>query len=793
MNGKKVILLLIMVWLFTSGFSASLNKYEEIYEKYSDAAESFPRESIPFTDEEIEYLKEIRKKGLKVPRDLEFMGGFYEFNVSEKEYGINKLFYSCLEKVLGVRLSYVEVSSSDDVLHKVANGSLDLSPIILKPSAEFPDFQLSTPITINMNYLFYTNEKRMTYDKLVGKRIGVLNMSGENSRPLSHMGEMKYYPYKDITDAYDALINNKIEFIYANAENYRRMIELGLFALPVSDSGINETYRSITSRSNLLLLSIINKATSSIIGQVVTEYEKEIQKAYLKDHFFLTEKEKDFIRSLGKVRVMVDDNFAPLSFYDQDKDKYSGASVDLFTNMADMIGLKYEFLRDENLSWSDKVNKIKNQEVDILFPISITPARQRFGHFSEPYYSTYYSVIANAENAKKIHYAQELLHKKVGIVKGTSIADFMETIIPKEQITYFDSDQKMYNGLKNADIDYLIQNENVFLEDYYENELFNLTPVYRIVESPKFYCYFFRQTDEMEALSSIMNRAMNYFDVNELVAKYKVGEMDLRNKYIEQKRNRDLIAFVLLIVVIGLLLLAFGLVRSKKFSKKLEKEVAINEMAYLQSQIKPHFLYNALSAITAFCYTDSEKAGDLLISLSKYLRIVFNTDNRGELVTLQREIELVQSYVDIEQARYGDRLQTIFEIEESCLQHKIMPLMIQPLVENAIRHGVVKKAQGGTVRLSVRSKGESIQVTVTDDGVGMSEQKMKEVLSRRKTAFGVGLANINQRLGHFTEKKLTIESKEEQGTSVTLYVPIMKTLPSKKTGGYDDAACNNDR
>lgn len=121
-------------------------------------------------------------------------------------------------------------------------------------------------------------------------------------------------------------------------------------------------------------------------------------------------------------------------------------------------------------------------------------------------------------------------------------------------------------------------------------------------------------------------------------------------------------------------------------------------------------------------------------SLSKYLRIVFNTDNRGELVTLQREIELVKSYVDIEQARYGERLQTIFEIDETCLQQRVMPLMIQPLVENAIRHGVVKNA-GGTVKLTVQPKDESIKVTVTDDGVGMSEQKIKEILSRKETVF----------------------------------------------------------
>ncbi|OIK16852.1 hypothetical protein BIV60_02220 [Bacillus sp. MUM 116] len=783
MNEKKVIILLVMVWLLTSGFSAaeassSKNKYDEIYEKYSNSANTFSSKSIPFTEEERKYLVEVRKKGLKVPINLDSMGGFYEFKNNGNEYGVNKLFYSALEKVLGIKLSYVTVSSSEDVFNKISNGSLDLSPIIQRGTAVYPDILLSAPISINMNFIFYSNDKKITDDTLgytlTGKKIGILNMKDDNSHPLNTFSDIKYYPYKNLSVAYDALKNNKIDFIYSNVGNYRSLIDRGLLALPVPNSRTYDTYRIFTSSSNPLLLSILNKTITVAIGPIVTEYDKELQKAYLYDHFFMTEKEKEFIRSIGKVRVMVDDNFAPLSFYDNAKGKYSGASVELFENIAHLIGLNYSFIRDENLSWSDKVNKVKKKDIDLLFPISMTQTRQKFGLFSQPYVSTLYSVIAKTDNSKKMKYVQELLHKKVGIVKGTSITDFIETIIPKEQITYFDSDSKMYFGLKKGDIDYIIQNEDVFLEDFYKNELFDLTSVYRIKESPKYYCYFFKQTRDMDTLVSIMNRAMNYFDTNEIVDKYKVGESELRNRYITQKKHRNLITFILLIVLLVLSLFVFGFIRTKKVSKKLKKEVAINEMAYLQSQIKPHFLYNALSAIMAFCYTDSEKAGELLSSLSKYLRIVFNTDNRGELVTLQREIELVKSYVDIEQARYGERLQTIFEIDETCLQHRIMPLMIQPLVENAIRHGVVKKTQGGTVKLTVQPKGESIKVTVTDNGVGMSEQKIKEILSGKETVFGVGLANINQRLQHIADMKLTIESREEHGTIITLYLPFKK-------------------
>ncbi|MET3293118.1 UNVERIFIED_CONTAM: ABC-type amino acid transport substrate-binding protein/anti-sigma regulatory factor (Ser/Thr protein kinase) [Brevibacillus sp. OAP136] len=778
---KKVIVLLLVIWFLTSGLavaepSSSKTTYVEIYEKYHRAAESFSSESIPFTPEERKYLKEIRNKQVKVPLAPGFMGGFYEFDEKGKNYGVNQLFYSFLEETLGLKLSYVAVSGPEDVFHKIANGSLDVAPIIYRHPAEYSGILLSEPISYNMSYIFYSNEKKITYDSLgyalEGKKIGTVNLLSEDSQPLNQFNDITYFPYRSISDAYEAFMAKKIDFIYANVENYRSFIDHGLLALPVPNPKNDETYRACVSSSNPLLQSILNKAIASIIGQTVSEYDKEIRKAYLYHHFYMTEQERELLRSIGVLRVMVDDNFTPLSFYDENKNHYAGASVDLFESIATMIGLRYTLVHDENISWSEKVAKVKSKEIDVLFPISMTPTRQKFGLFSQPYYSTYYTVIAKAENGKKLKYAQELLHKKVGIVKGTSITDFIETIIPKEQITYFDSDSHMYRGLKNGLVDYIIQNENVFLEDFYENELFDLTSVYRLRESPKYYCYFLKQSDKMEQVIPIINRAMNYFDSSEMVAAYQVGESELRNRYIEQKRNRNLIAFVLLIAVVVLSLLVYGFIRTKKFSKKLEKEVAINEMAYLQSQIKPHFLYNALSAIMAFCYTDSEKAGDLLNSLSKYLRIVFNTDNRGELVTIQREIELVKSYVDIEQARYGERLQIFFDIDQACLQQRIMPLLIQPLVENAIRHGVMKKAQGGTVRLSVKQIGESITVIVSDDGVGMSEQKIKEILSRKETVSGVGLANIKQRLGHYPGKQLTIESKEDRGTIITLPLPL---------------------
>jgi len=196
------------------------------------------------------------------------------------------------------------------------------------------------------------------------------------------------------------------------------------------------------------------------------------------------------------------------------------------------------------------------------------------------------------------------------------------------------------------------------------------------------------------------------------------------------------------------------------------------QIAYLQAQIKPHFLYNTLSAITAFCYTDGEKAGELLTKFSKYLRIVFSSDRQDEMVTLERELELVQVYVDIEKARFGSRLGFEMTVDKALLNRKIMPLLLQPLVENAIRHGVLKKIQGGTVQLSIKQSKAFMEITISDDGMGMSPQRIDEIMSREGTVLGVGIPNIIQRLYLHTGRKLEISSTEEVGTEIVLYLPI---------------------
>lgn len=202
------------------------------------------------------------------------------------------------------------------------------------------------------------------------------------------------------------------------------------------------------------------------------------------------------------------------------------------------------------------------------------------------------------------------------------------------------------------------------------------------------------------------------------------------------------------------------------------KEALKMETIFLQSQIKPHFLYNALSVIMSLCYLDGERAGDLLGELSNYLRCTFDIDYNKSLVSLKREISLVKSYVELEKARFGHRLKVEFDIEEDTLNCNVPPIIIQPIVENSIRHGLMKRMAGGWVKISIKKNEDNIIIKVEDDGVGIEPKKLNTLLDNSITG-SVGLKNVNKRLSNEYGQGLHIESKENLGTIVTMIIKLI--------------------
>lgn len=198
---------------------------------------------------------------------------------------------------------------------------------------------------------------------------------------------------------------------------------------------------------------------------------------------------------------------------------------------------------------------------------------------------------------------------------------------------------------------------------------------------------------------------------------------------------------------------------------KSEQDLLRTEIAFLQAQIEPHFVFNALNTVISFCYTDPQKAAGLLRDLSKYLRFTFDQERFHKKVTLERELEATNAYINIEKARFGERFTIHLTLSDDLRQVEMPFLIIQPLVENAIKHGILKREEGGNVYINIVSLGAQIMISVKDDGVGM-------VVDPSYQSYGVGLRNIKRRMEMIPGAHMHIDSYLEEGTDVQLYIPI---------------------
>jgi two-component system, LytTR family, sensor histidine kinase LytS len=219
------------------------------------------------------------------------------------------------------------------------------------------------------------------------------------------------------------------------------------------------------------------------------------------------------------------------------------------------------------------------------------------------------------------------------------------------------------------------------------------------------------------------------------------------------------------------------------FSTQLELEdiqlktqlLAQAEIKRLQSQIEPHFLFNSLNTITSFCRTNPDKARELLINLSSYLRK--SLKNHKDFVTVADELQQVKSYLAIEKARFGERIKFTMDIEPGYDQWPIPPLIIQPLVENAIKHGISVKEEGGSVRVVISKHNEKLHIIVQDDGIGMDKTQSKHIFTKNSinhNSSGIGLQNINKRMEQIygPQYKLVVNSKQDSGTTAKLMIPM---------------------
>ncbi len=297
--------------------------------------------------------------------------------------------------------------------------------------------------------------------------------------------------------------------------------------------------------------------------------------------FVLSGEEAHFIQSLAPLRVMIDDNFVPLSYYNSRDHSFQGISVDIFRHLAERLGLKYQFVHDAKLSWADKVELFKNQKVDLLMPVSYTPERAAAGIFTTGFYDTFYGAIAKKTSGIKLRDSYDLANYRVGVTKASAIISFLQQFVPSSRIVQYDNQADLYQGVRSGQVDIALQNKHVFKEDRFKLGFVDLALFHTIVESPRRYSYYLSKSESSQMLTVIINRYLAGIDFSRLTNHYEQGEDELVLLYTEQKHQKKLLELGIIGALMLLALLGVAYLNHRRFTARLAASL---EQAQLQQE-----------------------------------------------------------------------------------------------------------------------------------------------------------------------------------------------------------------
>ncbi|HKT87512.1 MAG TPA: histidine kinase [Candidatus Sulfotelmatobacter sp.] len=239
------------------------------------------------------------------------------------------------------------------------------------------------------------------------------------------------------------------------------------------------------------------------------------------------------------------------------------------------------------------------------------------------------------------------------------------------------------------------------------------------------------------------------------------------------------------VAAIGIELKVYNSVRIQIKLEEQERLLLHARMEALQNQINPHFLFNTLNSISSLVRFDPDMARDVIFKLATILRRLLNSSEA--FAPLRDEFEFVDNYLDIEVVRFGrDKLRVVKELDPASLDVVVPSMLLQPLIENSIKHGLSPKVEGGSIFLRSRVTDSRLIIEVEDDGVGMGGAQLEE--SSSWTGMGIGMANISERLKvlYGETARMTIDSHEGKGTLIRIRLPLVEGTSSVPEGFYEE-------
>ncbi len=247
-------------------------------------------------------------------------------------------------------------------------------------------------------------------------------------------------------------------------------------------------------------------------------------------------------------------------------------------------------------------------------------------------------------------------------------------------------------------------------------------------------------------------------------------------------------------VTVGIPLKIWNAVRIERKLEEQSRLLLEARLDALQRQINPHFLFNTLNSIASLIRSEPELAREMIVKLGRILRTLLR--ERDAFVPLEEELQFTDDYLDIEVIRFGDKLRVVKEISDEALALEVPSMLLQPLIENSIKHGLEPRISGGTVTLRGRVLAGRLMLEVEDDGVGMSPDGAPGAGASRESApgregFGIGMSNVRERMQvlYADEGEVEVVSRPGRGTRVRLMLPLLRReMASLRSGRGQEPA-----
>lgn len=250
-------------------------------------------------------------------------------------------------------------------------------------------------------------------------------------------------------------------------------------------------------------------------------------------------------RAMTPLRMLAVDA-PPMSYYDKKQGSYTGVAVDTWCFITNKLGLRYEIDADHDQTVSSKIEQVQQGRADVFMPLSLLPQRAKLGIFTEPYYQSFYTVIARKGRHLSVAGINDLKSYQVGIVKGVALEARLQSLLPPDQLQRFDqaNSDGLFKALQDGTLDAAVFSQSIFEEKRYTHEYFDLEAIHTLLDDPREYRFYFSPTAQNQHIVQAFDRYLAAIDVSLSVSRHERGERDLIEIYVKQRSQHQLWQFI---------------------------------------------------------------------------------------------------------------------------------------------------------------------------------------------------------------------------------------------------------